>query len=125
MKVVIQRVSEASVTINQNIKSKIGKGLLILLGIEDEDTSEDIKWLCNKVSNRSQPIHFTRQHKKRKSSILPQSIQTKCCYSSLRKIRRRIKNHFRTRCSNWRIRRRHESPITQRRPSYHHHRFKK
>jgi len=51
MKVVIQRVSEASVTINQNIKSKIGKGLLILLGIEDEDTSEDIKWLCNKVSN--------------------------------------------------------------------------
>ena len=51
MKVVIQRVSEASVTINQKIKSKIGKGYLILLGIEDEDTSEDINWLCNKIGN--------------------------------------------------------------------------
>ena len=51
MKVVIQRVSEASVTINQKVKSEIGKGLLILLGIENTDTQEDIKWLCNKVSN--------------------------------------------------------------------------
>lgn len=51
MKIVIQRVSEASVTINQIVKSKIGKGYLILLGIEDEDTSEDIKWLCNKIGN--------------------------------------------------------------------------
>lgn len=51
MKIVIQRVSEASVTINQKVKSKIGQGLLILLGIEDEDTHEDIKWLCNKISN--------------------------------------------------------------------------
>lgn len=51
MKIVIQRVSKASVTIDQQVKSKIGKGLLILLGIEDEDTHEDIKWLCNKISN--------------------------------------------------------------------------
>lgn len=51
MKIVIQRVSEASVTINQKVKSKIGKGFLILLGIQDEDTSEDIKWLCNKIGN--------------------------------------------------------------------------
>ena len=51
MKIVIQRVSEASVTINQKVKSKIGKGLLILLGIEDEDTHEDSKWLCNKIGN--------------------------------------------------------------------------
>ena len=51
MKVVIQRVSEASVTIEGNVKSKIGKGLLILLGIENVDTKEDIKWLCNKISN--------------------------------------------------------------------------
>lgn len=51
MKIVIQRVSEASVTINQIVKSKIGKGYLILLGIENEDTQEDIKWLCNKVCN--------------------------------------------------------------------------
>ena len=51
MKAVIQRVSEASVTIDGNIKSKIEKGLLILLGIEDADTQEDIKWLCKKISN--------------------------------------------------------------------------
>ncbi len=49
MKIVIQRVSEASVTINQKVKSKIGKGLLILLGIEDEDTQADSKWLCTKI----------------------------------------------------------------------------
>ena len=51
MRVVIQRVSEASVTINQQLKSEIGAGLLILLGIEDADTQEDIDWLCRKVSN--------------------------------------------------------------------------
>ena len=51
MKAVIQRVSEASVTINGNVKSKIEKGLLILLGIEDADTQEDIQWLCKKITN--------------------------------------------------------------------------
>lgn len=51
MKVVIQRVSEASVTINSNIVSAIKKGLLILVGIENEDTLEDIKWLVNKTLN--------------------------------------------------------------------------
>lgn len=50
MRVVIQRVSEASVTINHKLKSQIGKGLLILLGIEDADTEEDIDWLCRKIS---------------------------------------------------------------------------
>ena len=50
MKAVIQKVSEASVTIDGNVKSKIEKGLLILLGIEDADTQEDIQWLCNKIS---------------------------------------------------------------------------
>jgi D-aminoacyl-tRNA deacylase len=48
---VIQRVKEASVTINQNIKSKIGKGLLILVGIEDADMQEDIDWLTTKIVN--------------------------------------------------------------------------
>ena len=51
MRAVIQRVSEASVTIDDQVKSKIGKGLLILLGIEDADTKEDIEWLCRKISN--------------------------------------------------------------------------
>lgn len=50
MRVVIQRVSEASVTIDGRIKASIGSGLLILLGIEDADTQEDIAWLCSKIS---------------------------------------------------------------------------
>lgn len=50
MRLVIQRVSKASVTIEGTIKSSIGQGLLILLGITNEDTQEDIDWLCGKVS---------------------------------------------------------------------------
>ncbi|MFD0976476.1 D-aminoacyl-tRNA deacylase [Salinimicrobium gaetbulicola] len=50
MRVVLQRVSEASVTINGNVKSRIGRGILILLGIEAEDSQEDIDWLCGKIS---------------------------------------------------------------------------
>lgn len=51
MKAVIQRVSHASVEVNQKIISKIKTGLLILLGIGNEDTFEDIKWLSNKIAN--------------------------------------------------------------------------
>jgi D-tyrosyl-tRNA(Tyr) deacylase len=51
MIVVIQRVSEASVTISGNQVASIGNGLLVLLGIVNEDTQEDIKWLSNKVVN--------------------------------------------------------------------------
>ncbi len=50
MKTVIQRVSSASVEINQQTKSNIGKGLLILLGIEHNDNEEDIEWLCGKIA---------------------------------------------------------------------------
>ena len=50
MRVVIQRVSQASVTVEQHVKSEIEYGLLILLGIESDDTQEDIDWLCRKVS---------------------------------------------------------------------------
>jgi len=50
MKVVIQRVSKASVTINEKVKSEIGNGLLILVGIIEEDTIEDINWLCGKIA---------------------------------------------------------------------------
>lgn len=49
MRVVIQRVSKASVQINHKICAVTHKGLLILLGIEAEDTQEDIDWLCNKI----------------------------------------------------------------------------
>lgn len=50
MRIVIQRVSSASVNINNSQYSSIAKGLLILLGIEDSDTDEDIDWLCGKLS---------------------------------------------------------------------------
>ncbi|MBE7640962.1 D-tyrosyl-tRNA(Tyr) deacylase [Salegentibacter sp. BLCTC] len=49
MRVVLQRVSKASVQINHEINAVMQKGLLILLGIEAEDTQEDIDWLCNKI----------------------------------------------------------------------------
>lgn len=48
---VIQRVSSCSVEIEKSVKSSIQKGLLVLLGIEDADTDEDIDWLANKVVN--------------------------------------------------------------------------
>lgn len=49
MRVVIQRVKEASVVIEGRLKSCIREGLLVLLGIEDTDTQEDIDWLCKKI----------------------------------------------------------------------------
>lgn len=51
MRVVIQRVSHASVTIEGECKSSITKGMLILVGIEDSDSREDIDWLCKKIVN--------------------------------------------------------------------------
>lgn len=50
MRVVIQRVQRASVTVEEKIVGQIGLGLLILVGVEDADTIEDIKWLSGKVS---------------------------------------------------------------------------
>ena len=49
MRVVLQRVSQASVTVDGEIISKIGKGFLILLGIEERDREEDIAWLVGKI----------------------------------------------------------------------------
>lgn len=49
MRTVIQRVSKASVTIGGEVKSKIGKGYLILVGIEEADTAEDVGWLVRKI----------------------------------------------------------------------------
>ena len=50
MRTVIQRVQHASVTIDGTVKSSIGNGLLLLLGVEDSDTSEDVDWLVRKVA---------------------------------------------------------------------------
>src|ERR1700679_190119 len=49
MRAVIQRVSEASVTIGGAVKGAIGRGLLVLLAVEDADTAEDIEWLSGKI----------------------------------------------------------------------------
>ena len=49
MRIVLQRVKEASVSIGGTLKSSIGEGMLILVGICDEDTDEDIEYLCQKV----------------------------------------------------------------------------
>lgn len=49
MRAVIQRVNKASVTINEKIKTSIGKGLLVLVSIEINDTGKDIDWLCKKI----------------------------------------------------------------------------
>ncbi len=51
MKTVIQRVSHASVTVNEKIVAEIQKGLLVLVGIEDADTQEDSIWLTSKIVN--------------------------------------------------------------------------
>lgn len=51
MKVVIQRVSSASVTIENQIKGQIQTGLLLLIGIETADSDEDIQWLSSKIAN--------------------------------------------------------------------------
>ena len=50
MRAVIQRVTHASVSIEEEIKSEIDHGLLILLGIEIEDTVDDVAWLCRKIA---------------------------------------------------------------------------
>ena len=51
MRAVIQRVSQASVTIDGCVKSQIGWGFLVLLGVCDEDTMEDVDWLVRKIAN--------------------------------------------------------------------------
>ncbi|MHA7863744.1 D-aminoacyl-tRNA deacylase [Flagellimonas marinaquae] len=51
MRAVLQRVSKASVTVDSELISSIGKGLLVLLGIEDADGQEDVEWLTNKIVN--------------------------------------------------------------------------
>ena len=50
MRVVVQRVKRASVTVDEQVVSEIGHGLLILLGVEEADGQEDIDWLCGKLT---------------------------------------------------------------------------
>jgi D-tyrosyl-tRNA(Tyr) deacylase len=69
MRAVVQRVSNASVTIDQRISGQIGKGLLILLGIEENDTKADIDWLSSKLVNLR---IFSDQNNLMNESILDQ-----------------------------------------------------
>lgn len=50
MRVLVQRVSRASVTVEEQVTGQIGAGLLVLLGVETADTEEDIDWLCRKIT---------------------------------------------------------------------------
>jgi D-tyrosyl-tRNA(Tyr) deacylase len=50
MRIILQRVSEASVTVDEKIVGEIGPGLLLFVGIEDEDMDEDLEWLASKVA---------------------------------------------------------------------------
>ena len=106
MKIVIQRVSEASATIDQKIKGQIQKGLMLLIGIENEDSKEDIEWLSKKICNLRifndenhvmnlslkdidgellaiSQFYTPSIYKKRKSSFLYQSSQTRNSHSHL------------------------------------------
>jgi D-tyrosyl-tRNA(Tyr) deacylase len=51
MRVIVQRVSSASVSINASVISNISSGLLLLIGIETSDSEEDLQWLCKKIAN--------------------------------------------------------------------------
>ena len=78
MRVVIQRVSHASVTIDGQCKSAIGEGMMILVGIEESDAHEDADWLVKKILNlrifdddfSSKPVHFNGFYQERQSSIV-------------------------------------------------------
>ena len=75
MRIVIQRVSHASVTIEGHCKSAIGKGMLILVGIEEADGQEDIDWLCKKIVNLRIFDDENGFHQKREPSFLYQSCK--------------------------------------------------
>ena len=113
MRIVIQRVSHASVTIEGHCKSSIGKGMLILVGIEESDGQEDIDWLCKKIVNlrifddengvMNKSIledggeilvisQFTLHASTKKGNrLLHQSCQTGYLYPTLRAILQRFK----------------------------------
>ena len=98
MKAVIQRVSQSSVTINEEIVAQIQQGLLVLVGIEDADIQEDINWLTSKIANLRifedenevmnlslkdidgemivESVHITCVNQKRKSPKLYKSLKT-------------------------------------------------
>ena len=71
MRIVIQRVKQASVKVNGEPKEAIGQGLLVLLGIEESDTQEDANWLINKL------IHLRIFDEERQPSELDQGCEAR------------------------------------------------
>jgi len=74
MRAVVQRVSHASVTIEGTIKSQIGQGFLVLLGICDEDTKEDVDWLVKKIAGLR--VFDDEQH------VMNRSIMDMCRFNA-------------------------------------------
>ena len=132
MRVVIQRVSHASVTIEGVCKSAIKEGFMILVGIEEADTQEDADWLCKKiiglrvfddengVMNKSilevggnisgdQPVHTARIYKERQPSLLHPCCKARCSHPPLQLFLPRTEHRSGQRSRNRRIRSRHES----------------
>lgn len=67
MRAVVQRVSKSSVTVEENMVGKIGKGLMVLLGIQEEDTEKDVKYMVEKILNLR---IFEDEHEKMNDSLL-------------------------------------------------------
>jgi hypothetical protein len=138
MRTVIQRVSQASVTIDGIEKSRIGWGLLILLGIEHEDGEEDIQWLCKKIAalrifsddaglmNLSvQDIQGAMIVVKRQPPFFYSLRETGFCHSFVRTVCGNPSPGIRTHRTYRRIRCRYEGILAERRPRNHSDRFKK
>ena len=110
MRTLIQRVQHASVTIDGQLKSKIGKGLLVLVGIEDRDTQEDIEWLCKKIAN----LRIFDDENGVMNFLYP-CLQTGHSHSNVRGFLRRDGLADRKGSADRHVRRRHESGTGERR----------
>ena len=128
MRVVIQRVSRASVTIGGHCKSSIGKGMMILVGIEEADGQEDIDWLCKKIVNLR---IFDDENGVMNKSVLEDGgeilvvSQTRNISSALRTILQRFEQYIRQRNRYRNLRSRHEGRTFERWSCYYTYRYEK
>ena len=146
MRLVIQRVLRASVGIAEKTVSEIGKGLLVLVGVESGDTEEDMRWLVGKtagmrifndengVMNRSVAdvggrgscsltIHIDGLHEERKPSFVHTCRGSRCCGSVVRKVLRWGLDRDRQACRQRSLRCGHAGITCKRRTRDDHHRL--
>ena len=125
MRAVIQRVSKASVTINGIKKSEIGLGFLILLGVCNEDTKEDVEWLVRKVANLRV---FDDEQGVMNRSMLDVNGEALVVSQFTLFIRGFLpaaqRGHWQA-CGHWRVWRRYESRTAERWSCYHLYGYKK